>query len=193
VVTELQDETNAWRGCVARRRVDENGCWISPQRPNAKGYAAVHLGSRPSRRSVLVHRLAIAVTLGFAYDSLSDLCDDEGRRLTVDHLCRVRSCFNPDHLELVEHRTNVLRGQTLAAAQVAQSHCLRGHRLVGANLIPSRSSGGRRSCMICARVHGRINSRRRSGSPLTTVWSEVELEVVTSAPDIASYALGDAA
>lgn len=28
----------------------------------------------------------------------------------IDHLCRVRNCVRPEHLEAVDHRTNVLRG-----------------------------------------------------------------------------------
>ena len=30
--------------------------------------------------------------------------------LVVDHLCRVRWCCNPDHMELVTNRENILRG-----------------------------------------------------------------------------------
>jgi hypothetical protein len=28
----------------------------------------------------------------------------------LDHLCRVRRCVNPDHLEPVSHRENIIRG-----------------------------------------------------------------------------------
>lgn len=193
MVNELQDEMDTWRGCFNRRRVDDNGCWISTQRPNANGYATVQIGRRPNRQKALVHRLTVAVRLGFTYASLLTLCDDNGRSLTVDHLCRVRACFNPEHLELVDQRTNTLRGQTLAASQVARVACIRGHRLAGANLIPYRADRGRRNCMVCARVHGRINSRLRTGSARSTIWAEVELEVLESAPEIAAEALGVAA
>lgn len=30
--------------------------------------------------------------------------------LEIDHLCRVRDCYNPDHLEAVSHKENVRRG-----------------------------------------------------------------------------------
>jgi hypothetical protein len=33
--------------------------------------------------------------------------------LQVDHLCRVRNCVNPEHLELVDNRENVIRGATV--------------------------------------------------------------------------------
>lgn len=35
--------------------------------------------------------------------------------LELDHLCRVRHCVNPDHLEPVIHRENLLRGNTIPA------------------------------------------------------------------------------
>ena len=28
----------------------------------------------------------------------------------VDHLCRVPNCVNPDHLEAVSHKENIMRG-----------------------------------------------------------------------------------
>lgn len=30
--------------------------------------------------------------------------------MQIDHLCRVRECVNPDHLEVVSHTENVRRG-----------------------------------------------------------------------------------
>jgi hypothetical protein len=47
--------------------------------------------------------------------------------MQLDHLCRVRHCVRPDHLEPVSCRTNLLRGQTLAAANAAKTHCPKGH------------------------------------------------------------------
>src|SRR3990167_10136851 len=34
---------------------------------------------------------------------------------TIDHLCRVRSCVNPHHLEQVTYQTNILRGIGITA------------------------------------------------------------------------------
>lgn len=49
--------------------------------------------------------------------------------LELDHLCRVRECVNPDHLEPVPPAMNVLRGNGLAAQNAAKTACKRGHPL----------------------------------------------------------------
>ncbi len=67
--------------------------------------------------------------------------------LELDHLCRVRSCVNPDHLEPVTRRENVLRGTSPMAFSAKQTHCLRGHELSGGNL--RVESNGSRRCKSC--------------------------------------------
>lgn len=49
--------------------------------------------------------------------------------LHVDHLCRVRACCNPDHLEAVSPMTNSRRGM-----RGSQPECKNGHPLSGDNL-----------------------------------------------------------
>lgn len=59
----------------------------------------------------------------------------------VDHLCMVRRCANPDHLEVVTPKVN---NQREAAAQPTRTHCKRGHELSEENCLP-----GKRACGIC--------------------------------------------
>ena len=47
--------------------------------------------------------------------------------LEVDHLCRNRLCFHPDHLELVKHRENLERSPDHSIHKGASSVCIRGH------------------------------------------------------------------
>lgn len=49
--------------------------------------------------------------------------------LDLDHLCRNRWCCNPDHLEPVTRRENILRGIGVAAIAARKTHCVRGHPL----------------------------------------------------------------
>lgn len=66
-----------------------------------------------------------------------------------DHLCRVRRCVNPAHLEAVTRRENLLRGDTIPARKAAQTHCEHGHPFKGKNLYRARN--GTRQCRICRR------------------------------------------
>ncbi len=67
--------------------------------------------------------------------------------LTLDHLCRERSCVNPDHLEPVTFRENIRRGQSPPGINSRMTHCKNGHPLSGDN-IRIETSGGRR-CRTC--------------------------------------------
>jgi len=98
--------------------------------------------------------------------------------LTIDHLCRVRSCCNPDHMEVVTLAENNRRARLFRPAIAApesvgdedrskwnsfegRTHCLSGrHELTPENV---RVRGTRRSCKACDRESQR--RRRAAGSP----------------------------
>lgn len=67
--------------------------------------------------------------------------------MQIDHLCRVRACVNPSHLEVVTPRENYLRGEGLPARNARKTHCLRGHEYTPANT--GRSMQGWRFCRMC--------------------------------------------
>lgn len=77
--------------------------------------------------------------------------------LELDHLCRNRSCVNPSHLEPVTHRENMMRGETITAANARKTHCKNGHPLSGDNLL-IRKNGSRR-CRACEKA---TQKRRRN-------------------------------
>lgn len=63
--------------------------------------------------------------------------------LELDHLCRVRSCVNPYHVEPVTRKENARRG----LRGVLSAHCLRGHQYTG-----ELDTRGWRRCRDCDRV-----------------------------------------
>jgi len=72
--------------------------------------------------------------------------------LVIDHLCRNHACVNPDHLEPVTQRENMLRGVSPWAAKARRTKCKRGgHLLAGANL---RVAVGR-ECRECSLENSR--------------------------------------
>lgn len=69
--------------------------------------------------------------------------------LTLDHLCRVRSCVNPAHLEPVDLRTNTLRGEGITAQNARKTECPRGHSY---SWTTDGKGGRRRYCYPCLRA-----------------------------------------
>lgn len=112
---------------------DESGCWLWLASLR-DGYGQVRSGSTVRSAHVVVYELLVgAVDVG----------------MELDHLCRVRHCVNPVHLEQVVHRTNVLRGDAAAASNARKTHCVRGHELIDANVYVY---GRHRTCKQCLRV-----------------------------------------
>jgi len=83
-----------------------------------------------------------------------------GASLVLDHLCRVRACCNPAHLEVVTNRVNILRGEGPTAINARAETCVKGHPFSGDNL--SIRSDGRRRCIRCDRYRNRTRVRSRA-------------------------------
>jgi hypothetical protein len=70
----------------------------------------------------------------------------------LDHICKNTSCCNPDHLELVSQKENMLRGSSPMAIHSKQTHCIKGHLLPDSK---KESKNGRptRRCVLCRRAN----------------------------------------
>lgn len=79
--------------------------------------------------------------------------------LDLDHLCAVRRCVAVDHLDPVDHRTNVLRSTGPSAVNARRTRCVNGHDLTDpANVhvsYPPSHPHGMRKCRACARTRAR--------------------------------------
>lgn len=78
--------------------------------------------------------------------------------LEPDHLCKVKACVRPSHIELVTHVVNVLRGEGIPARNAIKTHCHRGHLLDEANTFTEPNGG--RQCRICKRERSRLTKKR---------------------------------
>lgn len=90
--------------------------------------------------------------------------------MELDHLCRIRCCVNPHHLEPVTTRENTSRSSiTLASLNRAKTHCPAGHLYDSANTFPQTRGG--RGCKACrqARDRKRDGLRRRQHQALDPI------------------------
>lgn len=115
--------------------VDEHGCWIWTSTTGLNGYGQIHVGNRMN----YAHRVSYEVHVGPIPSGLQ-----------IDHLCRVRNCINPMHLEPVTGTENVRR------AFRDHDRCPKGH-----DVGPMPVTGPRPRCRPCKQAadHARYNTK----------------------------------
>lgn len=125
----------------------ETGCLLWCGATNNTGYGTV----RVRGRTLLAHRVAYERHIGPIPDGLQ-----------IDHLCRIRRCVNPRHLEIVTSKENTLRGHSPLAQSARRQRCPRGHILQGENL--HLRPTGHRECLACKRMrdHGKLTREQRA-------------------------------
>lgn len=79
----------------------------------------------------------------------------------TDHLCRIRACVNPTHLDIVTPQMNLLRGDTIPARNAAKTHCKHGHEFTPENTYRRTDNAGRQ-CRVCIRA-SRARFKERHG------------------------------
>jgi len=126
-----------------------DGCWNWPGAKRAGGYG--HVGwhdETKTPRNESTHRALYKHFNGEVPEGFD-----------LDHLCRNRSCCNPEHLEAVTRRENLLRGKTTPARRAAVTHCPSGHGYTPENTRVDKK--GRRICKECCRTRNRSISKEK--------------------------------
>lgn len=124
---------------------DSSTCWLWTKSLTKAGYG--RLWDPITKRLVYAHRRAYEVVHGPAPDGTE-----------IDHLCRNRACYNPDHLEAVTHATNMQRG-----GPASRTHCLHGHEYTPENTkyyATSKSAYRARFCRTCEQNRNRSRYTR---------------------------------
>lgn len=110
-------------------------CWLWTGYIKPNGYATFYPGGGRHVDKIYVHR--------WAYESSKGPIPDG---LEIDHLCNVRNCVNPEHLEVVTHRVNLDR------RNANKTHCAHGHLFDEANTYMWRGGRMCRTCRSAAHV-----------------------------------------
>jgi hypothetical protein len=125
-----------------------DGCWEWGGGTNS-GYGRFQVGGR----QMYTHRYALSL-IGVEVPTGHD----------ADHLCRNKLCVRFDHLEVVDHRANVLRGVGPTSVNSQKTHCPYGHAYDSG--WEYRAGRMRRSCRECQR---QANRRYRLGKAMVRV------------------------
>lgn len=107
--------------------------WLGPRTPQDYGIFQWGKG-----RYLYAHHVSLLLYIGRR---------PRGHQEHTDHLCGVRFCVNPKHLEIVTPAVNIFRSPyTLARINADKTHCKNGHPL------GKRDIYGARSCGICKKA-----------------------------------------
>lgn len=140
----------SWSGLPARiedkiQPEPNSGCWLwlAAVRDDRSGYGSIGWKGHSWRS----HRLVYTLLRGEVPPTLA-----------LDHLCRNPHCCNPDHLEPVTWKVNILRGQGIAANNRLKTHCRRGHPYEGDNLYIWNNQ---RACRTCSDRHKQVSYEKK--------------------------------
>jgi hypothetical protein len=118
---------------IRRRLIFEGDCLVYTGQLTNLGYGKI----KTSGRTQSVHRVW---WLSHGREIPSGL--------ELDHLCKNRRCICLDHLEVVTHRENVLRGNSPPARNARKRVCWRGHKL-------TVKHDSERHCLECTKIQYR--------------------------------------
>jgi len=131
--------------------LDYNGCWRWASFLTAGGYGRIGTtrtgrGKNKSKTKA-VHRIFYEHHKGLIPNGLE-----------IDHLCSVRDCVNPLHLEAVTHSVNIARGWARKhKISLPRTHCRHSHEWIEENII---NRNGVTFCRLCNNIRTLAYKRR---------------------------------
>lgn len=149
-----------------------DGCWLWTGARTNGGYGTLRVDGATAR----VHRFAYAFLVGPIPEGaeVDHLCHGQDESCPGGRDCSHRLCVNPDHLEPVSHRENVVRGLNFSGVNARKTHCPQGHPYDAENTYVC--GGGRhRMCRAC--LADREAARKARG------WSRIRVSPETGGGD----------
>lgn len=128
---------------VADIEIVPSGCWLWTGPIERDGYSRLCVGNIRLGHRLLYERLRGPIPAGFH----------------IDHLCRVRHCVNPDHLEAVTPLENTRRTMAPTTLARVRPTCLRGHPKTPENSYVWAKTGYR-ACRPCTNVRAMRRAER---------------------------------
>lgn len=136
-------------------------CVYLPNKPESNGY--VRVGRARPGRERSAHRAAFVEAYGAIPENyvVNHICHDEDLTCAGGNTCKHRACVNPEHLEAVPSRENILSSHSHPAAKNShKTHCPSGHEYTEANTYTTPTKGDRQ-CRMCKLIWRQLDIRRR--------------------------------
>lgn len=130
--------------------IDTDDCWLWARLVDWNDYGVVVVSGLHKK----AHRVVYEALVG-----------EVPQGLELDHLCNIKRCINPNHLEAVTHKENIIRSFKRgrgAGRTHGDNLCMRGHMLSKDNIYESTSPTGGyiRTCKVCKKVADKLRYQR---------------------------------
>jgi len=115
-------------------KLNDNGCHIWTGYTDDDGYGKFGI----KNKIISSHRFSYNLYKGQIPNNME-----------IHHICNNTSCVNPNHLEVVTHKENLILGNSPSSINRDKTHCPKGHKYTKENTYFSNKRRYCRKCRKC--------------------------------------------